>query len=493
MTKDTMSSTTGTLGFASAVELARMIRDKEVGAVELARYFIQRIERLDARVNAIVVRDFDRALAAAERADATLARGERLGPLHGLPVTVKESYDVAGLATTWGVPAHAHDVARTDAVVVERLRAAGAIVLGKSNVPFMLADFQSYSELYGTTNNPWDSTRTPGGSSGGSAAAVAAGLTGLESGSDIGGSIRNPAHYCGVYGHKPTFGIVPSRGHGIAGIPENADMAVCGPLARSAEDLAAALDVLAGPGELQAPGWRLELPAPRRTSLRGLRVAVWSTDATAPVDDEIAARAEQVAGALARAGAVVSDRARPPFVPAEHRRLYAQLVSAVMGAGLPDDAYEASKQRAAALDPGDDSRPAVAARAVVLDHRAWLASDTQRTAIRRQWKRFFEEWDVLVGPIMATTAFAHDHRPMPERTLEVNGVAQGYFDQVFWAGLATLAYLPATVFPTGPSRSGLPIGLQAIGAELDDRTTIEVARLLAPELGGYIPPPGFGD
>lgn len=491
MSKDTIS-TRGTLGFASAVELARMIREKELGAVELTRYFIQRIERLDPSIHAVVVRDFDRALAAAARADAELARGERPGPLHGVPVTVKESYDVVGLPTTWGAPEHAHHLARTDAALVERLRAAGAIILGKTNVPFMLADFQSYNEIYGMTRNPWDPARTPGGSSGGATAALATGLTGLEHGSDIGGSIRNPAHFCGVYGHKPTYGIVPTQGHGIPGIAENADMAVCGPLARSAEDLAVALDVVAGPSSLQAPGWRLELPAPRRTTLRGLRVAVWPTDPTSPVADEIAERAEQVAAALARAGAVVSDRARPAFVPSEHRRLYAELANAVMGASLFDDGYEPTEQRADAQDPGDDSRPA-AVRSPGLDHRTWLASDGKRTEIRRQWQRFFDEWDVLVCPIMATTAFAHDHRPFPERTIEVDGVAQAYFDQVFWAGLATLAYLPATVFPTGLSRTGLPIGLQAIGAAFEDRTTIEVARLLGQALGGYVPPPGFAD
>jgi amidase len=485
--------TSGTLGLRSAVELARMIRNEDISSVELTRYFIDRIERLDGRIDAIVVRDFDRALDAARRADAALAGGEALGPLHGLPMTFKEAYDVAGLPTSWGVPSHARNVASTSALVVQRFEAAGAIVLGKTNVPFMLGDFQSYNELYGTTNNPWDPTRTPGGSSGGSAAALAAGLTGLEMGSDIGGSIRNPAHFCGVYGHKPTWGIVPPQGHELPGILAAPDMAVLGPLARSAEDLAVALDVVAGPAPLEAPGWRLELPAPRRTSLRGLRVAVWPTDATAPVEDEIAERVQRVAELLASRGAVVSDRARPSFEPAEYRRLYVALVNSIVGAGLPDAAYEASKQRAAALDPGDASKPAMAARTLVLDHRAWLARNAERTRMRRQWRSFFEAWDVLLCPVMATTAFRHDHRPLEARTLTVNGVEQGWFDQVFWACLATVAYLPATVFPAGLSRDGLPIGLQAIGAEFADRTTIELARLLANELGGFVPPPGFAD
>lgn len=482
-----------TLGFKSAVSLARMIRDKELSSLELTRYFIGRIERFDAEVNAIVVRDFDRALDAARKADTALARGEAEGPLHGLPMTIKEAYNVAGLATTWGIPSYKDNIASTDAEVVKRFRAAGAHFLGKSNVPFMLGDFQSYNEIFGTTSNPWDTTRGPGGSSGGSAAALAAGLTGLESGSDIGGSIRNPAHFCGVYGHKPTFGIVPLQGHELPAFPAAPDMAVVGPLARSAEDLAVALDLLAGADARNAPGWRLELPAPRSTSLRGLRVAVWPSDETSPVDDEISGRVQRVADLLASRGAVVSDRARPSFDAAESRRTYVALLNAIFGAGVPDAVYEENKKRAAGFDRSDTSKPAVIARSLVLDHRAWLGRNSERTRLREQWRSFFEDWDIVLCPIMATTAFRHDHRPIGELKVTVNGEDQPYFDQVFWASLATAAYLPATVFPTGLGRSGLPIGLQAIGAAFADRTTIEFARLLAEEQGGFVPPPGFAD
>lgn len=479
------------LHVASASELARMIRDRELSSLELTTCFIARIERHDGSLRAIAVRDFERALDAARAADAALARGERPGRLHGLPVTVKEAFDVAGLATTWGVPALAGNVAATDATVVARLRAAGAHVLGKSNVPTMLGDFQSGNELYGTTVNPWDVTRGPGGSSGGAAAALAAGLTALDCGSDSGGSIRNPAHYCGVYGHKPTWGIVPMEGHTVPGMPVAPDMAVVGPLARSAEDLALALDVIAGADAPAAAAWRLELPPPRRTSLRGLRVALWPDDGVAPVDDEIAARVQRVGELLARRGAIVSDRARPGFDPAGYRRTYVALINAVIGATLPEAAYEATRQRAAGLDPADTSKPAMVARTLVLDHRSWLGHHAERTRLRAEWARFFEAWDVLVCPIMATPAFPLDHRPVEQRTMTVNGAAQPYFDQVFWSALATLAYLPATVFPAGRSRAGLPIGLQAVGAAFDDRTTIELARLLAAEDGGFVPPPGF--
>ena len=457
----------GELGFKTAVELASMLRSKTVGSEELTRYYISRIEKYDGRLNAVVVRDFDRALAAAKAADEALARGDSLGPLHGLPMTIKESYDIAGLPTTWGDPAAAQNIARADAVVVERYKRAGAHFMGKTNVPLMLADFQSYNEVYGTTNNPWDLTRTPGGSSGGSAVALASGMTGLDSGSDIGGSIRNPAHFCGVYGHKPTMSVVPVRGHqppGVPGVPQDPDLAVVGPLARSAEDLALAMEVISGPDVLMAPGWRLELPEPRRSTISGLRIALWSDDPAAPVDREIADRVSNLGDRLSRLGAVVSDSARPGFSGAASQATYLPMLNAMMGGSLgsPD-----------------------------LQYSAWMGLNGRRGFFRIQWQEFFRDWDILICPTTATAAFEQDQSPQASRTLEINGESRPYLEQIFWAGLATLCYLPSTVFPTGPSDGGLPIGLQAIGAEFDDRTTIEFARLVAQEIGGYVPPPGY--
>jgi len=265
--------------FKSAVELSAALTAKKVSSVELTQDAIGRIERHDGKINAICVRDFDRALDAARAADAALGRGERK-PLLGLPMTVKESFNVAGLPTTWGIPAFKDWRPTEDAVPVQRLKAAGAVIIGKTNVPVALADWQTTNPIYGTTNNPYDKERTPGGSSGGAAAAVAAGLTALEMGSDIGGSIRNPAHYCGVYGHKPSWGIVPDRGHlpPPPGTLASTDIGVVGPIARSAEDLALALEIVAGPDEDQAVGWRLALPPPRRGALRDYRVAAWLDD-----------------------------------------------------------------------------------------------------------------------------------------------------------------------------------------------------------------------
>jgi amidase len=380
-------------------------------------------------------------------------------------MTVKESFDVAGLATTWGDPAARSHIATTDAVVVGRLRAAGATILGKTNVPLGIADFQSFNAVYGQTNNPWDTGRTPGGSSGGAAVAIASGLSALEMGSDLGGSIRNPAHYCGVYAHKPTWGVVPFRsqsGPGAASVPQVLDMAVPGPLARSAGDLALAMQVTAGPDDLAATAWRLQLPAPRARTLQGLRVALWPDESLAPVETEISDRVARLGDELARCGATVSDAARPACAAEELWQTYRALVLAL-----------------------------TAARDADAGHQSWLALHLRRGQLRLQWQQFFREWDVLVTPVASTVAFEHDHGPAMSRTLQVNGASRSYWEHVFWPGLATLAYLPATVFPTGVSDGGLPIGLQAIGAESADYTTIEFARLVAREFGGFSPPAGF--
>ena len=477
--------------FRSATELAALIRERQISSLELTRLYIERIERLDSAINAVPVRIFDRALADAAAADAALARGDAPGPLHGVPMTIKESYVLAGTPATWGLAAYRHNVAAADGLVVRRLRAAGAHFLGKTNVPVDLADFQSYNPIYGVTGNPWDVSRTPGGSSGGSAAALASGLCGLEAGSDIGGSIRNPAHFCGVYGHKPTWGIVPLTGHELmAGVPD-ADLSVCGPLARSAQDLAMALDVMAGPDAREAVGWQLRLPRPRFKTLGELRVALWPTDDLAPVAEEVAERVRSLGTTLVRLGATVSDTARPVFDARQAHRTYQSLLTAVMSSAQPEDQVARAAERAASFARDDESDAAVTARATVMRHRDWLRHTFRRERLRRAWVEFFTDWDILICPQMAVPAFPHDHRPFGERTVDVDGVAQPYFQQLFWSGLITTSYLPSTVFPTGPSRAGLPIGLQAVSAPYRDHCTIEFARLIAREIGGFAPPPAL--
>ena len=298
--------------FASATDLASLIRAKKISSLELLQHYFARIDTYNGPINAVIAQHRDEAIDTAKAADAALARGEVCGPLHGVPMTVKESYDVAGYNTTWGVVEMKDNLAREDALSIQRLKRAGAVIFGKTNVPLRLADFQSYNDIYGTTNNPWDKGRTPGGSSGGAAAALAAGLTGIETGSDIGGSIRNPAHFCGVFGHKPTWNLLPPRGHAMPGIKTPSDISVIGPLARSARDLETAVLVMAGPDEIHSRGMSLKLPRLGKP-VSALRVAVWSDDPVAPVSTAVRQRVESIGAALREAGAYVDDAARPDF------------------------------------------------------------------------------------------------------------------------------------------------------------------------------------
>ena len=476
------------MAFASATALAEKIARREIGCVELLEFYFERVDRLNAALNAIIVQRRETALERAKAADAALAKGERWGPLHGVPMTVKESYDVAGTPTTWGAPHLKDNIAAKDALSIARLKDAGVVIFGKTNVPLFLSDFQSYNEVYGTTNNPWDVSRVPGGSSGGSAAALAAGLTGIETGSDIGGSIRNPAHFCGVFGHKPTWNLLPPRGHAMPGILTPSDISVIGPLARSARDLETATLAMAGPDEIAARGNQLALPTLGKP-LRELKVAVWRDDAMAPVDDSVSARVDAVASALEAIGAHVDYDARP--VESEHSHfVYQSLLQATMSARLPDDRYQAVLRQVEALSPDDTSLSATIQRSQVARFREWTANNEQRTHLRWQWHEFFSRFDVVLAPVMATSAFPHDHRPFGERTVVVNGKQVPYFDQVFWAGLASVAYLPATVIPTGGDK-GLPIGVQIIGPEYGDLLTIGVAKLLEDEGFAFSPPPSY--
>ncbi len=480
------------IAFLSAIELSDLIREKKISSTELTEHYIDRIERLDGEINAVVVRDFDAARAAARAADKALADGLELGPLHGVPMTIKEQYHVSGLPTTFGYPALAKNVPDWDADAVIAYRKAGAILMGKTNTPTGGSDFQTYNDVYGTTNNPWDTGRAPGGSSGGSAAALSAGMTAVEAGSDIGGSIRNPAHFCGVYGHKPTYGIVSQCGHSTLLRPSSGpDLVVCGPLARSAEDLALFLETISGPDAMNGKGWRLNLPRPEKKKLAEFRVALWPTDNHAPVDAEIADRIQDLGETLAGLGATVSDAARPDIDIRGGFETYLHLLHSLMGAGVPPGQYEQNKQYAEATDPSDLSDTAIMSRAMVLSHAGWLAANGHREQLRYAWDAFFSDWDILLCPQMATTAFAHDHTPFSQRSLEVNGQPQPYFQQLFWSGIVTGPLLPSTVFPTGLSKAGLPIGVQAVGNAFDDYRTIDFARLMALEIGGFQAPPGL--
>lgn len=480
------------LAFQPAIRLAAAIRDRRVSAAELLDLYLARADRYNPRINAVIIMDVDGARRRARAADEALADGKVWGPLHGVPMTVKESFDVAGLPTTWGVPALRDNIASSNALAVDRLLGAGAIVFGKTNVPIHLADWQSYNEIYGTTNNPWDVTRTPGGSSGGAAAALAAGLTALEMGSDIGASIRNPAHYCGTFGHKPTYGICPPRGHALPGSYAQADISVIGPLARSTDDLELALSVTAGPDPLEGPGLRLDLAPPRHERLRDFRIAVMLTDPNCAQDDAMTAVLQALVDRIARAGAIVSDTARPEIDTRAAHALYIRLLRAATSGRVAEDEHRRQIAEAERLDPLDESYYARMIRANTLRHRDWLIADNERQRMRRVWAEFFRNWDVLLCPVAASAAFPHDHvGERQDRTIPVNGRPEPTTDQLFWAGLSGMVYLPSTVAPAGFTRDGLPVGIQIVAPHLEDRTSLQLARLIEREFGGFVAPPGY--
>jgi len=481
------------LAYRDVRSLVEALATRQVSALELTNAAIARIEALDGKLNAVVVRDFDNARAAAAAADEALARGERK-PLLGIPMTVKEAFNVAGLPTTWGLPSAKGRLVKDDAATIERLKAAGAIILGKTNVPLMLADWQSYNAIYGTTNNPWDVTRTPGGSSGGSAVALAAGFVPLELGSDIGGSLRCPASFCGVFAHKPTHGLVPLRGcvpPGAPSLPVDVDLGVVGPMARSAGDLALALDVLAGPDGPLATAYRLALPPARHDKLADYRVLVLDTHPLYPTSNAVRGAVNQLADNLARVGAKVARTS--PLLPdlALHGRTYTTLLTSFLGADLPKEVYERIRAGAANVSANETSLEATATRGWVLSHRDWVWADRMRSSLAERWRALFREFDVVACPVMPTVAFPHDHGEARLRKLDVDGTPQRYLDQTVWPGLATLTGQPATGVPIARSGENLPIGAQIIGPYLEDRTTIAFAGLIERAFGGFVPPPGY--
>jgi len=483
--------------FKTAVECSAALAAKKISAVELAQDAIARIERHDDKINAVCVRDFERGLAAARAADAALARGEA-GPLLGLPMTVKESYNVAGLPTTWGFPPQKDFRPPEDALSITRVKQAGGVILGKTNVPAGLADWQSYNDIYGTTNNPYDLGRTPGGSSGGSAAALAAGYGPLSMGSDIGGSLRVPAFHCGVFAHKPTFGLVAPRGHTappFPPLPIDRDLAVIGPMARSAADLTLLLDVIAGPDPLEAGvGYKLALPPARHGALKDFRVLLIDTDRVMPTSVSVHTAIEKLAGNLGKSGVNISRES--PLLPdfAASSRLYMRLLMSFLGAFFPPDAVAGAKAGAARLAPDDHSLAAERLRGIVLSHRDWVLDDGARARLRAQWRELFKNFDAVICPIMPTPAYPHDHSPDQEkRRINIDGKDYVYPDQLAWPGIATLPGLPATAIPIALSPEGLPIGVQIVGPWLEDRTPLRLAELIEREFGGFIPPPMFDD
>jgi amidase len=480
-----------TIPFRSATALAALIRQKKIGAQELLDLYLARIDKYNPRVNAIVAMDIAGARQRARAADAALAKGEVWGPLHGVPVTIKDSFDVAGLPSTWGVPELKDRRPVSNAQAVQRYIDAGAVVFGKTNVAAYLIGWATVNDVYGTTSNPFDLERSPGGSSGGAAAALAAGLTGLELGVDFGGGVRCVAHYCGIYGHKPTYGITNSDGHVMPGLANKPDLAVTGPLARSSDDLELALSLISGPEPEDAPAWHLKLPPPRTTKTGDLRVAVMREDASFPVDTEVQDRIQAAADFFARKGARVSDKARPAFDNAAAFRIFGGLLMAGLTRRKNDEAFwsRLSHLRARFMTTDDHGK----AVERVFTHADWLEMDAAREALRRAWKAFFADWDILLCPAAPTVAVPHDPKhAWHERKVVVKGRPTSPADPTFWGAFTTVAYLPSTVAPAGLTKSGLPVGVQIVGPHYGDLTCIEVARQLERDFGGFVPPRGWG-
>jgi amidase len=474
--------------FSSAKQLASMIRTKKIGALELLDLYLQRVECY-SEINAIIFMDVDAARKRARQADRALARGNLWGPLHGVPMTIKESFDVVGMPTTWGVPRYKENYPSSNALVVDRFLQAGAVIFGKTNVPMYLADWQTFNDIYGTTNNPWDRNRVPGGSSGGSAAALAAGLTGLEAGSDIGASIRNPAHYCGVYGHKPTYGIISPLGQTLPGTVGKSDISVVGPLARSAEDLALALDVMAGPDDIDGSGWKLSLPKPKKKELREFKVAIVHDDPEAEVDEEVREKLRELTIFLKKMKVKVRQDARPAIDSREAHRNYIQLLRGATSGRLTPEDVEKNLAALKSLRADDESYRAQMIRAQAMTHKEWLAADNLRHRMRLAWAEFFRDFDLFLCPVATTTAFEHNQKGERwERMIPVNGKPQPSTTQMFWAGYSCNFFLPATVAPIGLSRGELPVGVQIVGPQYGDHTCIQFARLLEREYHRFIPP-----
>ncbi len=452
----------------SATDAARMLSRKQITSRELTEMLLERIDSVNPALNAVVELRREAALQEAATADEAIARGSDVGPLHGVPMTIKDSINVAGLHTTWGNPAFKDFVADWDATVARRLRRAGAIIVGKTNVAFMLGDFgQTANELYGVTNNPWDTSRTPGGSSGGTAAALSAGMTFLEYGSDLVGSIRIPASFCGVYGLKPSVGIVPVTGFQPPGPPAGPSdmmyMSAVGPLGRSAHDLRTALSVTGGPENQAAKAYTWTMSPPRHTRLEDFRVGVVLDHEQSPVSNEVAGPLSNAVDTLAQGGSTVIEGWPDGVDPVRSNESFGFHVRLFFSFQQPDEDFATLSE--------------------VIDQ------ENRRMAARAAWSRYFNQIDVFLCPVNFTPAFPHDTRPFEERTITTPEGERPYNDQTFWVSHASLAGLPAVAAPIGCTPGGLPVGAQIVGPLYEDNTAITFAELFTDVIGGYNPPP----
>jgi amidase len=478
------------IAFLSALQAAQAIRAKKISSLELTRHIFARIERYNPALNAFVYQLKDAALAQAQQADDAIARNEATGVFHGVPVQVKESFGVAGQPCTWGIPALKEARAAQNSAVVDRLLDAGAILIGATNVPVNLSDWQSYNPIYGTTDNPWDLGRTPGGSSGGAAAALAAGLGYLTVGSDIGGSVRVPAHFCGVYGHKPTLDLISLRGHlpgGATAAPGFSTLlSVAGPLARSADDLLASLKVLGGPEGWDAKAWTWTLPPARARKLADFRVGYVLDDPIAAPAPDVRAVLETTLQNLERAGASLKPGWPAGLETSPMLETYRYLLYSFFISRSPEPVQRSLR--------AEYEKAAGPVAVESLDSVPYLREQNLlRLKYRAQWQAYFESVDVFLSPVTFSTAFPHDHsEPQSARLISTSAGPRHYMDGLNWIAAASLTGCPVTVAPVGLTAAGLPVGIQIMAPYWEDGTSIAFADLLAKEFGGFTPPPGYG-
>ncbi len=471
---------------ADASTVVARLRAGEVSSVEVLDAQLDRLDRFGGAVNAVIALDADRARAAATAADDARTAGQELGPLAGLPITLKDVFETEGLVTCAGSPALAEHVPADDADASAALKNDGAIVYGKTNVPLLAGDHQTINDVHGLTRNPWDPERTSGGSSGGAAVALACGFTTIEVGSDIGGSIREPSHFNGVYGLKPTQGLLSLRGH-IPPMPGSlapGDLGVVGPMGRSIADLGLVLDSLLGIGAFGGvPG--ASLPSVEGPiDLGGLRVALWDDQPDlAPVAGGVAEVARSVAAAVDSAGGSVSD-ARPSIEAASLHETYLALLTAAIGAGFPPKLFD---RMVAQVDAGDAPSHV---RTSVARFKDWARADEARHQAIAAWHTLFETVDVVIAPVAPTVAFPHNTETSYwDRTTEVDGDTRAYTELLFWAGLPTMPGLPSLVIPAGEV-GGLPCGVQLIGPKWSERRLLAIGAALDAAIGrGFVPPP----
>ena len=451
----------------------RALNRREISSRELLDLHLARIDT--SKVNAVVTRDDDTARQAARAADERRAHGESTGTLDGLPLTIKDSFETASLRTTSGTEELQHHIPEHDADAVARLRNAGAVIMGKTNTPAYCQDLHTNNTLFGPTLNPHDPDRTTGGSSGGPAAAVAAHLTPADLGSDLAGSLRLPAHYCGVHALRPTHGLVPARGH----IPRppgwltSSDMVTPGPLARHPHDLDLLLTALTTPEPRENTPWRVELPAPSK-NINQLRIAIWAEDPSCPVDRETVQALSTVEHALSNIGAAVRH-SDGPVDHASSTRLFEQLLHATATAATSDETAAEELAAARALRNDDTSPRAAFLRHRTQTHRTWLRATEERARLRDTWHRFFTQHDILITPAAPTAAI-----PAGNRTLLVDGNEHNFFDQTCWANLTSHVGLPSLIVPVAETEEGLPIAVQIIGPPYADRALLALAAEFGP-------------